>query len=217
MGEALFILAKLHPAVGRKKHAKIEIFAKNLQNVCEEDPHRPVNDVLDDMAANLALQVTRFWRAAKRAKGWSVVQPLGCFGLGDFTLGKLGELKPPSNTFNCDPESPCSAATYLAERPGSVTKLCEALHPRCLPDHLAGKKETQSRRAALKHLKSWPAKFDKRRCRALGDAYFAIMCPATAMLATSNKEDFEPLCKALGLGIVCPVSKDAQEAGGDGN
>lgn len=205
LGEALSVLAGLNPIVGRKKHTRIQIFADSLLEVCRENPQIPVDEALETMAENLALQISRFWRRAKRAKGWSIVQPLGCFGSGDFSFGKFGELKPPGDTFNCDAHSKCSAAGYMSEHLGAVSKLCDALHSRFLSDRLANKAETTSRRAALKHLKDRPAKFDKRKCRALGDAYFAVMCPATAKIATSNKEDFQPLCIALGREMVCPV------------
>ena len=85
-----------------------------------------------------------------------------------------------------------------------MKRLIEALHPNSL-GKMAEKNENQKRRKALKELMSiGPTKFDKGRCRALGDAYFAAMCPAGSKVVTTNIQDHDILCSALGRTAVKP-------------
>lgn len=199
IGEALLALAQLNPAMGRKKGAQIEQFALQLAAVCQENSGATLQETLDGMTQSLALKVARLWLRAKKAQGWSGVQPLGCFPSGEFSMGQAGELRAPSDSFNCDKRARCSAAAYMHDQAGAVSKLCDALHPSRLSAQLASKGETASRRAALKELRDkGPKDFNKSRCRALGDAYFAVMCPATSSVATTNKVDFEPAVRSTG-------------------
>lgn len=205
IGEALLSLARANPAMGRKKGAQIEDFARVLKGIFESKPELAFRQVADEMAQSLALQVTRFWFRATRPNGWDIVQPLGCMPSGDFSIGESGELRPPSGSFNCAKDSRCSAAAYLEDEKASISKLCDALHPARLDAVLAEKRETSSRRAALKDLRdNGSKKFNKRGCRALGDAYFVVMSPGVAKIATTNGVDFEPMCAALGKQWVSP-------------
>jgi hypothetical protein len=68
------------------------------------------------------------------------------------------------------------------------------------------KRETTRRRSALKDLmQNGPDKFNKNNCRALGDAYFAVMCPPGSHVITTNLVDHAPLCNALGKTAVNPT------------
>lgn len=205
IGEAVVGLAALNPVVGRKKQAKIDLFAAQLKAACAAGTGQSLDQVRNEMCQSLSLAVQRLWQRAVESRSWRNVQPLGCFGSGSFSLGANGQLVPPQNTFNCDPGARCSAAGYLYERIAEVEKICAALHPDALPEKLKGKREITQRRAALKELRNLgPKKFNKGRCRALGDAYFAIMCPATAWVVSTNELDFLPMCQALGKQVVNP-------------
>lgn len=109
------------------------------------------------------------------------------------------------DSFNCSSKEKCAAAAYIYDDKAALKKMIDALHPDKLDDAAKEKKENSSRRSALKDLLAdGPVKFNKRYCRAIGDAYFAEMCPPGFSLLTSNKVDFEPLCNALGKKILTP-------------
>jgi hypothetical protein len=128
-----------------------------------------------------------------------MVQSLECFNEGKIDYGPAGELRGPADSFNCVSVQRCAAAAYMFDNKSDLKKMIAALHPGGLDPRIANKNETGQRRKALKELESrGPASFDKRRCRALGDAYFAAMCPAASIVVTTNMQDYVPLCAALG-------------------
>ena len=113
--------------------------------------------------------------------------------------GAAGELRGPGDSFNCIARERCAAAAYIYDNKSNVTKMIDALRPDRLDSKVANKKENSQRRKALRELQArGPRDFDKRRCRALGDAYFAAMCPAGSVVVTTNISDYAPLCAALG-------------------
>jgi len=205
IGEALAGLASLPPFVGRKKSSGIEEFARQLEERFSTAPETPLVNVKDEMAQSLALKIVRIWVAACESSNWTLVQPLSCFRGGEFDYGAEGDLRAPSDTFNCDKSSRCSAAGYMYDRVGSVSKLSDVLHPDKLPEKLQGKAEVASRRKALKDLRnSGPKSFNKRGCRALGDAYFVVMCPPGASVISTNSIDFDLMCEAVGGKLIVP-------------
>lgn len=205
MGEALLALSKKNFYSGRKKDSKLEIAHNALDTLFRKNFSGPRDQMKQEALEWLSLRINRMWMKAKNPKNVDVVQSLSCLNYGKLTFGLAGEIRGPSNSFNCYTKSSCSAAAYLYEDKIALSKMIKALHPSEIDPSLANKQETKSRRKALKELeKNGPAAFHKGRCRALGDAYFSAMCPAGSVVATTNIVDFEPLCLALGVGVVVP-------------
>lgn len=198
IAEALQALLNRSPAEGRKKGAKLQAFATALSGVFVDNPLGNRGDQKREMLEALALRINGLWRRAHKLKNTDLVQHLGCFNDGKITYGAAGELRGPDDSFGCIKSQRCSAAAYLYDNKSDLKKMIDALHPKNLEPAVANKNENQKRRKALKELiVKGPIKFNKSRCRALGDAYFAAMCPATSVVVTSNIEDFMPLCVAL--------------------
>ena len=192
------------PTAGRKKDVPMKIAAEAISEVFAASPTGARNEVKGEALEALALKIATYWLRAHTLKNVDTVQPLACFVDGDISLGDAGELRGP-DSFNCSPNERCAAAAYIYDDKASLKKMIEALHPDNLDDVARKKNENSSRRNALKDLLAeGPMKFNKRKCRAIGDAYFSGMCPPGFALATSNSVDFEPLCNALGKKIVTP-------------
>ena len=69
----------------------------------------------------------------------------------------------------------------------------------------SGRPEDARRREALKKLAVHPnSRFERKDCRALGDAYFAFFAPTNADILTTNIKDHLPLASALGKKAVSP-------------
>lgn len=203
IGEVLVALVALHPSVGRKKQAALQAFAESFQANTAGDANRGVEAVGRDMINDLSLRIAMTW--ARSRKCAARVQPLSCFSPGKLTVGPLGEVVPPNGSFNCDKKARCAAAGYVYDKQSLLSKMIEALHPDALDQALSEKREIRQRRKALKELRDkGPEKFDKAKCRALGDAYFAAMCMPGYRVVTTNQSDFVPLCKAIGCELVEP-------------
>jgi hypothetical protein len=156
-------------------------------------------DVKREVQQALQMQAGLLWRRAMRDPAFVGSQPLACFAKGPLTVDPVsGALKGPSGAFNCDKRARCAAAQYMSQDQQGVQRLIDALHPNELGPALAAKQENKSRRKALKDLKQHgPSAFNKRNCRALGDAYFALMCPPGSTVLTTNLVDHDLLCGAL--------------------
>jgi hypothetical protein len=67
------------------------------------------------------------------------------------------------------------------------------------------KPEVVKRRQALDRLRSHPTKqYEEKHCRALGDAVFALDCPAGGEILTTNVVDHKPLADALNITVRRP-------------
>jgi len=197
--EALLALLNRSPAEGRKKEARVKDVAYALKRVFDANPTGDRESLKRELLEDLALKAARLWRNARNLKMVVKVQPLACFNDGKLAYGNTGELRGPVDSFNCLKSERCAAAAYIYDDASILKRLIDALHPSNLDLKVASKGETRSRRKALKELQSsGPVKFNKRLCRAIGDAYFAAMCPAGSVVVSSNMEDFSPLCSALG-------------------
>lgn len=202
--EAILALLNRSPAEGRKREARLRILAVELERVFATNPAGQRETAKREVLEALALRAAKIWRNAHKIGTADLTQHLGCFNDGKITFGPSGELEGPRDSFNCVKAERCAAAAYLFGNKLGIQKMIDALHPTALGRE-AGKNENQQRRKALKELISkGPADFDKRRCRALGDAYFAAMSPPGFSVVTTNISDFTPLCKALAKVVVSP-------------
>ncbi len=198
-GEALLALLNRNPAEGRKKEARIKDVADALKRVFNANPEGDRKSLKRELLQDLSMKAVILWRKARNLSSIAKTQSLGCLNDGNINYGDAGELRGPTDSFNCIKTERCAAAAYLYDNKSVLTKMIETLHPNNLTPKIANKQETRQRRKALKELLSvGPAKFNKGQCRALGDAYFAAMCPAGSVVLTSNLEDHLPLCLALG-------------------
>jgi hypothetical protein len=198
IGEALLSISRGNYASGRKLGSRLGIGHEVLDKFFRDAPDSPRGHMKNEALEWLLIRANMMWRKAMKPKNVDIVQSLGCFNSGKLSLGAANELRGPNNSFNCHSKSRCSAAGYIHEDLSSLSKMIDALHPDQIDAKLADKQETKSRRKALKELRQHgPDKFNKNMCRALGDAYFAAMCPAGKSVVTTNIVDFEPLCSAL--------------------
>lgn len=196
--EALLALLRRSPAEGRKREAKLQAVATSLRSAFEANPSGDRSQLKRELLQSLALRVAGLWRRAHTLNTVGLVQFLDCFNDGKISYGPAGELRGPRDSFNCIKSERCAAAAYLYDNKSDLTKMIDALHPSNLDPSVAHKPENQQRRKALKELLSkGPKDFGKGRCRALGDAYFAAMCPPGSDVLTTNTQDHLPLCVAL--------------------
>ncbi|MDQ3775561.1 MAG: hypothetical protein M3461_15030 [Pseudomonadota bacterium] len=203
--EALLALLNRSPAEGRKREAKLLALSTSLKCIFDVNPSGDRLYLKRELLQSLALRVTGLWRRAHNLNAVGMVQFLGCFNDGTISYGLSGELRGPRNSFNCIKSERCAAAAYLYDNKNYLKKMIDALHPTRLDSSVANKTEIQQRRKALKELVSkGPSAFHKGRCRALGDAYFAAMCPAGSDVVTTNIQDHLPLCLALGKRAITP-------------
>lgn len=203
--EALIALLRRSPAEGRKKEAKLQAIAISFYTAFANNPSGARSDIKREILQDLALRINNLWRRARKLKNVNFVQSLGCFNDGKIKYGTAGELRGPNDAFGCIKTERCAAAAYLYDNKSDLTKMIHALHPNNLDPTVANKNENQQRRKALKELlANGSNKFHKNRCRALGDAYFAAMCPAGSVVVTSNTKDHIPLCLALNKQAVEP-------------
>lgn len=204
-GEAGLHIANKFALSGRKFGSKQQALSETLDIIFRKNPTGSRDTIKQEALTELALRINRLWRKAHNIKNVELVQSLACFNDGKIEYGAAGELRAPNNSFNCIKEQRCAAAAYLFDNKNNLKKMIDALHPSKLDASAAAKQENQSRRKALKELESdGPIAFNKLKCRALGDAYFAAMCPAGMSVMTSNSKDFIPLCNALGNSILVP-------------
>lgn len=202
--EALIALLNRSPAEGRKREARVRTLATEIEKVFTINPTGQLQTAKREVLEALALRAAKIWRNAHRIGTAGLTQQLGCFNDGKLTFGPSGELKGPRDSFNCVKSERCSAAAYLYDNKADIQRMIDALHPEALGS-LASKNENQQRRKALKELLAkGPSAFDKGRCRALGDAYFAAMSPPGYSVVTTNISDFMPLCTALKKVVVSP-------------
>ncbi|HME58551.1 MAG TPA: hypothetical protein VKF63_09440, partial [Terracidiphilus sp.] len=133
------------------------------------------------------------WRDRRKVTT-EVVQELDCFPenppyldeeLRIMTLGKRG----------CPSNEDCHYATELRKRTRDLNLLLQVIKG-------SDRREDIRRRKALNLLVRTPnRKFENEDCRGLGDAYFALNCPESATILTSNKKDHAPLAEALGKSV----------------
>ena len=190
----------------RTTAAKLELISQALSNALQGDAQRTPSDIKREVLQSLLMHAMRMWRDAQRLALVQKTQPLSCGITGSLELDSVsGAIRGPQNRFTCSSKERCGAALYLAEKKIDLQKVVEALHPDKLPAALSSKQETKSRRKAIKDLlQSGPKQFSKVLCRALGDAYFAVMSPPGHAIATTNISDYQPLCSALNKSIVQP-------------
>lgn len=204
-GEAMLALLRRSPAEGRKKEARLQALATSLNDTFATNPLGERGSQKREMLQALSLRINGLWRRAHKLTNVKLVQSLGCFNDGKIAYGAAGELRGPNDSFNCIKSERCAAAAYLYDNKSDLIKMIDALHPSKLDPLVAAKNENSQRRKALKELlEKGPKEFGKGRCRALGDAYFAAMCPPGSVVVTSNTVDHQPLCLALSKRVVEP-------------
>lgn len=209
-GRAIASVLNLPPISGRAREGQLRALAKSLSEALSYpgvSTEPMALEVRRKMCQQLSLQIVRQWKRARSLPATSLVQPLGCFGASDLTLDGEGLLEGPGRRFGCRPEMRCAAAGYLSDKPEALEKIVAFLRPGKEGDPVRDKPEMVRARAALKELiNTGPVKFNKRYCRALGDSYFAVMCPPGSHVITTNTVDHQPLCAVLGKQAINPLA-----------
>jgi hypothetical protein len=203
--EALIAFFGIPGVAGRSKTVPTSDSLHAMQVVFARNPDGSRAELKAEMLEYLALQATRLWDKSRKLKDANLTQYLSCFSPEKLELDENGILRGSGDSFNCHKGARCAAAQYLAERPGELDLMIEALHPDNLDSKAAAKRENSSRRRVLKDLrKNGAAAVNRSTCRAIGDAYFAGMCPAGATLVSTNVDDFAPLCAAMKKQLASP-------------
>jgi hypothetical protein len=145
----------------------------------------------------LKRQIMRAWRKQSRSP-FSPTNPLDCYAV-------VGPIETPGGLIDIAPTrctmGDCCIARQLRYEPVAA----RALEDACAA--LAAKPEMQKRRNVLRKIRRRSTPIDDRDCRYLGDAVFALQCPADAVVLTTNLVDFAPLTAALGKNAVAPRKK----------
>ena len=202
--EAVLAISKVGGFAARKNFGKITELMSALNALWTQNQALTPEEAKREILQDLKLQAAKRWARAKRPDPLGYVQHLTCLnGKGLALDSTSGAIRGPNDSFTCDPAERCAAALYMYGKTAELGKVCDALHPNKLDAAAAAKQENSGRRKTLKSLiADGPDKFNKGRCRGLGDAYFAVMCPAGSDVLTSNTVDHAILCNAVGLKAV---------------
>jgi hypothetical protein len=141
------------------------------------------------------------WRKRRKVTD-EVVCDLPCYREVDLTTDTSGQIS--TDPVACDNGSSCCLAVAFAKKP-EVKALEKAIPTE------AARGEDKRRREALKLLRLGREVRD-RECRDLGDAVFALQCPADAVILTTNDRDHRPLAAALNKTVTTPSEVLANQA-----
>lgn len=190
-------LARVSAFKPRQNVVSTQALLRGLIQVAQTKKIAADYDVKTELENYLCRRILSIW--SKRKSIAKVVQPLGCFVDEELELENR-QLRFVGGS-GCLTKANCGAAAELKKNPESVRKILGALRPP--KTGTPEKQETGRRRGALKEvLAKGPDDFPKKDCRALGDAYFCIMCPDDSDILTTNRVDFEPMAAVLGKVVV---------------
>lgn len=139
--------------------------------------------------------ILRAWRKRRKATT-RVTHALHCFSEGDI-LDRHGILE--LGRLDCQRGVDCALFAQLRDQTAEVKRILasDALH--------RTGRETEARRQALVLLTKGRVVLSERRaCRSLGDAVFALLAPAGGVVLTTNLRDHKPLAEALGKRAEAP-------------
>jgi hypothetical protein len=162
-------------------------------------------EIKQELENSLCLKITKAWQRRKAVIN-RFSQPLQCFVDGDIGLMDRQLRVLHGGADGCAKEARCGAALLLQGKMKEVAVLVEALRPpKAKKGEAREKTETSTRRKALKELQDKSAaRFDKRYCRGIGDAYYCLMAPEGFEILTTNTVDFQPMAMALGKKLTHP-------------
>lgn len=144
----------------------------------------------------LKVRIELAWRR-RRKIATQVIEPLSCYRehAPRLTDEGLYEVSP----VRCNPPKECSLGDRLRPLKASIETLLATL------SQLPQKPENAKRATALRVLtKGAKQRLTEDNCNHLGDAVFALVCPADATILSTNVRDLRPLADALGLEVKLP-------------
>jgi hypothetical protein len=153
-------------------------------------PAQQDRDMADMYRLSVKGLILRAWHRRRRVA--SVTFPLTCY----LEEGPFEDYGGMLRLGNACPKVPgdCSLAAYMRSRLPEVAKLRDAILLL-----KSDRQEDQKRTRALKEFLRRPAlPISETNCRHLGDAVFALLCPAGSVVLTTNLRDHVPLTTALG-------------------
>jgi hypothetical protein len=143
----------------------------------------------DSFRLALRRRIDLAWRERRKLTS-EVTDELSCFAEVAHSFNEKTKFID-DNRRKCDLEEKCCLASGLVSRPDDLDKLIHAIKGLTRP-------EDNRRRAALHLLRNTPKRpFGDQACKDLGDAYFALQCPADCAILTSNAKDHTVLARAL--------------------
>ena len=157
-----------------------------------------------NVRVHLKRNIIKAWKSV-RALPATYVDPLRC----------LRDATPPKEqprtgliefaTKRCQEDVQCGAAELVARSKGGKAVLRIVRDAIDRQNKAAPKAEHANRLVVIRGLISQPGKtLPDSACRQLGDAVIAICSPASAVILTTNVNDFVPLAEALGKRVESP-------------
>ena len=151
------------------------------------------NAQLAELQIWLKQRILRAWRKRRNITS-AVISPLSCYvesGIKTLLSKQLDDSPVRCGVNDCS----------LRERYRHRLPELKLLEDACI----GTKPEVVKRRQALDRLRSHPTKqYEEKHCRALGDAVFALDCPAGGEILTTNVVDHKPLADALNITVRRP-------------
>lgn len=144
----------------------------------------------------LKTKIIKAWRDQSR-KPFIHVSPLPCYA-------GVPPIETPQGLIDNSPMGCTLSNCCLRKQFADDLEATEKLERVC--EQYASKPEMAKRRGVLKDIRRKPkAVLEERDCITLGDAVFALQCPADAVVLTTNLADHGPLTAALGKIAVAPT------------
>ncbi len=151
--------------------------------------------IYDRLVDETKLLVMKAWLRCETIAD-SIVDDLPCYVRAAPKVRRNGQ-------YNLDPTTckvDCCLAADLRSRKMELTKLVSVIKAQ------PPKRENISRQRVLHELAVRPSlKLKNKDCKALGDAVFALYCPADGDVLTTNISDIRPLTDALGKTTCSPA------------
>ena len=158
-------------------------------------PSSPDEELADRFRLAYRTLIHTSWES-RRSVTSATVMDLECYvesGPKEMPDGQLN-----INPRDCGGDRECCLARRLRKDAAALMKMRESIP-------LSGRPEDSKRREVLKKLAVHPTvMFDRKDCRALGDAYFAFFAPDGSEILTTNIKDHAPLANALGKTAAAP-------------
>jgi hypothetical protein len=168
----------------------------SLQQLAQTYGDQADMDVVQADAMRIVLKKTIYSAWQKRTSLFGgPTAPLSCYP--DAEL-KMQKSRIETDPRDCPKGSACCLQQSLAGRKKDVAAVKDAL-----PTDT--RLETSKRYRVLRQLeKRSTSVMGPAECRSFGDAYFALFCPANAVIITTNSRDIVPMASSLGVLVDSP-------------
>lgn len=157
----------------------------------------------DTLKYNLKYRIISAWKQ-RRKISTEVVNELACYKEVEPYENQRGLLE--VNPTKCKPERECCLGNEYRLRLSKLALIEKSILQ--LPTELGNKRENIARKRHLREIgRKSKQLITEDTCRAMGDIYFALLCPMDADILTTNITDLKPLAESLGKTINHPPLK----------